>query len=316
MVARLQRAVVVLILAMAVAWCAWASHRGWPLAWVLAGAVLCLLPHAPVLALEFVLLRGQPQPPELPRLTLPLLLRAWAAEVLAGVRVFGWQQPFGAAHRSRLRPDARRGQRGLLLVHGYCCNRGLWRRWMDRLDAAGLPWEAVTLEPAFGSIDAAVPGLAAAAQALQQRTGLAPVVVAHSMGGLVLRAWLADLPLDQAQAAVHRVITVGTPHQGTWLARFATTPNARQMRQHSRWLAELQRREAPGLLAARLLCFYSHADNIVFPAATACLPGAACRHLPGVPHVAMVEHAEVWAAALAALEEPAPPLQPAPAPPH
>ncbi|MBP6903550.1 MAG: permease [Burkholderiaceae bacterium] len=312
MIARLQRVLVMLILLGTLAWWLWASARGWPLIWVLAGALLCLLPHAPVLALEFVLLRCQPQAPGLPRLTPLRLLRAWAGEVLAGLRVFGWQQPFAAGYRTRQAAEAARGRRGLLLVHGYCCNRGLWRRWMRRLDDAGVPWEAVTLEPAFGSIDAAVPELAAAARALQQRTGLAPVVVAHSMGGLVLRAWLADLPPDQADAAVHRVITIGTPHQGTWLARFAATPNARQMRQHSRWLAGLRQRERHGWLAQRLLCFYGHADNIVFPAATACLPDAACRHLPGVAHVAMVEQAEVWDAALAALQAPAlPPHGPA-----
>jgi triacylglycerol esterase/lipase EstA (alpha/beta hydrolase family) len=90
---------------------------------------------------------------------------------------------------------------------------------------------------------------------------------------------------------VHHAVTIGTPHHGTWLARFAMTRNARQMQQRSDWLQALARREPPGR-AARFTCFYSHCDNIVFPPATATLAGAANRHLLGVAHVHMTERPE------------------------
>jgi triacylglycerol esterase/lipase EstA (alpha/beta hydrolase family) len=54
-----------------------------------------------------------------------------------------------------------------------------------------------------------------------QATGLPPVIVAHSMGGLATRAWLRAFSAD---ARVHRVITLGTPHGGTWLGAGARLP--------------------------------------------------------------------------------------------
>jgi len=41
-----------------------------------------------------------------------------------------------------------------------------------------------------------------------------------------------------------------------------------------------------------MTCYYSHCDNIVFPASRATLEGADNRHLPGVAHVQMADHPE------------------------
>jgi len=167
-----------------------------------------------------------------------------------------------------------------------------------------VPCTALTLEPAFGRIDDWVPAIERAVADLQQRTGRPPLVVAHSMGGLATRAWLAAQPdAAAADARVHRVITIATPHHGTWMARFGHTPNARQMRIGGRWLAALAAAEPPQR-HARFTCFYGHADNIVFPARTATLAGADNIHLPAVAHVAMVEHPAVWQAVLEQLTEP------------
>jgi triacylglycerol esterase/lipase EstA (alpha/beta hydrolase family) len=111
--------------------------------------------------------------------------------------------------------------------------------------------------------------------------GSPPVLVAHSMGGLAVRAWLTT---SGADSRVHRVITLGTPHHGTWLARFGRTTNARQMRIGSPWLISLAQRE-PAARYAKFTCCYSHCDNIVFPASTATLPGARNLHVPGTAHV-------------------------------
>ena len=149
---------------------------------------------------------------------------------------------------------------------------------------------AVNLEPVLGSIDDSLMLIEQAVQRLERCTGLAPVVVAHSMGGLAVRRWWIEPGND---ARVHHVVTMGTPHCGTWLARFALTRNARQMRQGSDWLHTLSVRE-PSDRATHLTCFYSHCDNIVFPPRTATLPGADNRHLPGVAHLQMVDQPEPW----------------------
>ena len=186
------------------------------------------------------------------------------------------------------------GRTGVLLLHGYACNRGLWAPWLRQLRAQGVPTVALSLAPAFGRIDDWVPAIEAAVAALTARTGRPPLLVAHSMGGLAARAWLAShADPAQADARVQRVVTICTPHHGTWMARFGHTPNARQMRQGHRWLAELAARE-PAARRARFTCFYGHADNIVFPASMATLPGADNRHLAGVAHVAMAFRPEVF----------------------
>jgi triacylglycerol lipase len=296
MLARLQLLMLAATVLAALAWLGWALPAG-VAPWAVAmGVLLALLPMAPVLALEFLLLAVWGRDPAAPRASAVDLLRAWAGEVLASWRVFSRDQPLFA----NAEPDvpATPGRTGVLLVHGYFCNRGVWRPWLPRLRALGVPCTALTLEPAFGRIDDWVPAIAQAVAELQRRTGRAPLVVAHSMGGLAVRAWLAGQPdAVAADARVRHVITIASPHQGTWMARFGHTANARQMRIGGRWLAALAATEAPAR-AARFTCFFGHADNIVFPATTATLPGADNRHLPAVAHVAMVQHPAVWAEVL------------------
>jgi len=110
----------------------------------------------------------------------------------------------------------------------------------------------------------------------------------------VRRWWAEQLDGPHGASRVHHLITLGTPHHGTWLARFAMTRNSRQMRQASSWLQTLAARETAGR-TARCTCFYSHCDNIAFPAAMATLPGADNRHLAGVAHVHMADRPEPWA---------------------
>ena len=132
-------------------------------------------------------------------------------------------------------------------------------------ESLSVPFVAVNLEPVFGSIDHYADIIEAAVQRLESAGGLPPVMVAHSMGGLAVRAWMAAHAGDER---VHRVITIGTPHRGTFLGRFGHTHNARQMRIGSDWQRELAAREPPHRYG-RFTCFYGHCDNIVFPAVTA-----------------------------------------------
>lgn len=236
---------------------------------------------------------------------------AWWREVLIAFKVFAWRQPW----RWRAWPDAlppplapqvgtlldgavAQGPRGVLLVHGFMCNRGLWNGWHAELAQGGHPVVAVNLEPFRGSIDDYVPTIEQAVVVLTRATGQPPLVVAHSMGGLTMRAWLRATPGSQAR--VTHIVTLGTPHHGTWLARWGHATNACQMRLNSLWLRELAANEPPDL--GRLFtCWHSCADNIVFPLGTAVLPGSAERYLPHVGHVTLVDHPQVRADTLALL---------------
>lgn len=289
MLARLQQVITLGALMLCGTWIFSLTRLGHP-AWALVGAVLVVSSYAVVLGLEFVLLGWTHGDDPAPRASTSQRLKAWWGEVLTAPRVFCWRQPF----RSRAEPDfipaESGGRRGVVLVHGFVCNRGLWNPWMRRLRHAGVPFVAVNLEPVFGSIDAYCEVLESAVQSLQAATGLPPVVVAHSMGGLAVRAWMRAANAD---ARLHRVITIGTPHHGTWLGRFARTTNTRQMRLHGDWVKQLEAAE-PRERYGRFTCFYSHCDNIVFPPSTATLPGAENRHVEGWSHVHLAFHPAVF----------------------
>jgi pimeloyl-ACP methyl ester carboxylesterase len=187
----------------------------------------------------------------------------------------------------------------VVLVHGFLCNRGLWLSWMPLLRSRGHAYVAVNLEPVFGSIDAYAATVDEAVRRVTQATGLPPVILAHSMGGLATRAWLRAFSAD---ARVHRVITLGTPHGGTWLGRWSQATNGRQMQLASPWLQQLQLDEP--LTRARLFtCWYSNCDNIVFPARTAALPGARQRFVAGLAHVEMACDQQVMAECLEELAQ-------------
>lgn len=269
----------------------WALQAGHPAVAVL-GTVAILFGFGFLLAFEFALMWWVHGDDPTPRATLVRLVRAWWGEVCVGLKVFVWRQPFRSQRWADSLPINAKGRRGVLLVHGFFCNRGIWNSWLQRLHIAGVPTLAVNLEPVFGPIDEMTPIVEAAMQRLEQCTGLAPVVVGHSMGGLVLRDWWR---LHHGSNRIHHAITIATPHKGTWLARLGRAPSARQMRQHSVWLETLLSEEA-ATNAGRFTCFYSHCDNIVFPANCATLPGADNRHLVGVAHVAMVDRDEPWLA--------------------
>ena len=296
-IARLQQLLALGLFAGAMGWLAWCWERSRWMA--LAGVVLIIFAYAAFLALEFLALRlvGSPDPSLRPAwLT---LVRAWVGETLQGPRVFLWRQPF----RWRRFPDhvvpepGLQGVRGVVFIHGFVCNRGFWTPWLERVNAQGRAFCAVNLEPLAGPIDAYVQTVEQAVAAVTQASGLAPVLICHSMGGLAARAWLRS----HGAARVHHIVTIGTPHRGTWLARLGRTANGQQMRVASEWLMALEH-DCAALPPTRFTCWYSDCDNIVFPVATATLPGADNRLVRGMAHVDLAFHPEVIRETFALLE--------------
>lgn len=197
------------------------------------------------------------------------------------------------------------GTAPVLLVHGYGCNSGYWHFMSRSLSRAGIAHYGIDLEPMFAGIDRFVPALHDRIEEICRTTGQERlVIVAHSMGGLVARAYLRD----HGAHRVLRVITLGTPHRGTGLARFGAGQNVREMLwtgdaengRCSAWLANLALRED---LALRPLfvSIFSHQDNIVAPQLSSQLPGAVNIEFNGIGHVALGLHPRVQQEVIAAI---------------
>jgi pimeloyl-ACP methyl ester carboxylesterase len=290
MLARLQQAISLALLIAVAAVLASGLRTGWH-AWHAAALFLLLAGHAVVLGAELLLMRWLHRRTTGEAIAWGVLARAWVRETRFALRTFLWRQPWrSASPPDQLDTSSMRGRRGVVFVHGFVCNRGLWRPWLMKLRAMGVPFAAVNLAPVFGSIDAYPAIVDEAVLRVTQASGLAPIVVAHSMGGLATRAWLRAYDADDR---VHAVITIGTPHGGTWLAGVGQGENARQMRRGNDWLRALGAAE-PASRAARFTCWWSECDQIVLPVPSAVLPGSDARRLPGMAHVEMAGAPAVW----------------------
>ncbi len=296
MLARLQRLVVYSLLLSAIWWVAYFLSQGSAL-WAGGGLLVIPFGYAAVMGVEFLLLRRSTVNSR--KASFGQLSSAWWQELITAPQVFLWRQPFRSAAVPDSVAPAALGQRGVVLVHGFVCNRGIWNPWMSCLREKDVRFIAVTLEPVFGSIDDYVSQIDDAVCRVQAATGMAPVLVAHSMGGLAVRAWLAGIGSVER---LRHVVTIGTPHCGTAMARHGHTTNSRQMRIGSPWLKQLARTENSAAYGS-FTCFWSHCDNIVFPARSATLAGADNRHLEATPHVKMVYHGEVLAEVLRLIGE-------------
>lgn len=231
----------------------------------------------------FAWLRRTPRPPA-QRIGPLAALRTALAEYVSFIALFLLIQPFerwfmGGERLRRMRP----GEVPVLLVHGYTCNRGAWWRMRRALERAGCCVATVNLDAMFGPIDDYLEPLAKRVEALCRETGAERVaLVGHSMGGLVCRAYLAR----HGARRVARLVTLGTPHQGSWLARLGWGRNARQMLPGCDWMGALNRCTLPAQLP--VLSIYSVHDNFVLPQAAQRLPGAQNLELAGIGHLALV----------------------------
>ena len=281
MLAILQKIITLSLLAAAISWLAYFSTHSLGLA--IGGFLAIAFGYTGFLAIELIALGFVHGSDPAPQPTWKELLAAWWGESKTAPQVFFWRQPFRthAVPDQLIAPTVVKGQRGVVFVHGFFCNRALWTPWLKRLQGSGHAFVAVSLEPIFGSIDDYAPQIDHAVQQVTQATGLAPLLVCHSMGGLAVRAWLKIM---RAEASVHHVVTIGTPHRGTWLARFGYGPNNLQMRLLSDWNTQLDYGMPDGRHAL-FTCWYSNSDNVVFPASTATLPGADNRLVRGAAHV-------------------------------
>jgi triacylglycerol lipase len=249
-------------------------EASWPIAGFAAlGAMLGV--RAGIVAVTWVFSSVYASPA--PKLTFGQYWQMVFAEYLAFLLSFVVLTPFEWLWMSadRLRPC----KTPILLVHGYGCSRAIWWKMRRELEAAGHTVATVSLTPPYTSVGKLVPQLAqridevcAACDAQQV------ILIAHSMGGLVSRSFIARHGIAQ----VEQLITFASPHQGSELARLGFGQNAREMEPDSLWLNDL----AQESVKVPFVSIRTSHDNYVMPQDNQRLPEAEDIELPVLGHLA------------------------------
>ena len=176
----------------------------------------------------------------------------------------------------------------ILLVHGLVDNRSVFTLLRRALRRRGFG-RVMTLNysPFLQDVRAAAAQLAELVEQTCEQTGHERVhVVGHSLGGVVARYYVQRMGGD---ARVHTLVTLGSPHAGTWAAHLMASRLVRQLRPGSELLRELAA-PAPGC-RTRFVAFWSDLDQLMVPKQSARLehPDLAARNvfLRGVGHMSL-----------------------------
>lgn len=239
------------------------------------GAVLGLRLGIVAITWAFAWAYPSPAPKLSPRRYAGMLLGEYLAFIVHFMLVLPFERLWMPA--DKLSP----GRPTILLVHGYGCSRGVWWLIRRRLEAAGYNVASVSLVPPYTSVGKLVPQLHARIEAVVAATGAQQLtLIAHSMGGLVARSYLARHGITR----VNQLITLASPHQGSELARIGMGQNAREMEPGSQWLRDM----AAEPVKIPFVSVRTTHDNYVMPQDNQRLPEARDVELAGIGHLALL----------------------------
>src|SRR4051794_24752136 len=164
--------------------------------------------------------------------------------------------------RSLVAGDVEAAGTPILLVHGMGDNRSVFTLLRRGLRRRGFG-RVLTLNysPLTADVRTAAALLAQEVEQLVAETGYERVhVVGHSLGGLIARYYVTRLGGDQR---VHTLVTLGTPHSGTYSAYALPSRLCRQLRPGSGLMRELAE-PVPGC-RTRFVAYWSDLDQLVLP---------------------------------------------------
>jgi hypothetical protein len=197
-------------------------------------------------------------------------------------------------HRGLLIGDVAAAGTPILLLHGMVDNRSIFALLRRNLRRRGFG-RVVTMNYRIWTSDvrAAARELAETVESICEQTGYERIhIVGHSLGGLVARYYVQRLGGD---VRVHTLVTLGTPHRGTHVARVVPAGVCQQMVPGSDVLEELDE-PAPDC-ETRFVSFWSDIDALISPKESARLdhPDLTARNIlvRGVGHLSLPIHRQV-----------------------
>lgn len=218
------------------------------------------------------------------------IFRAWALSVLSHGVVIG-SLPL-ALVRQLWRPSsgASAASPPVILIHGLYHNASAWIRLRWALKRAGYErlyaFNYSSFGPDFheicGQLERWIMEISRAFP------GEGVILVGHSMGGLLAKAYAARKDASQGPA-VRAVVTLGTPHGGSKAVVFGVGRLAKSLAWGSPLIQELEGQRVPS--GVPCVALHSPVDNLVLPAASLTPPsGWREEATDPICHVTMLYH--------------------------
>ncbi|HEX8094576.1 alpha/beta fold hydrolase [Jatrophihabitans sp.] len=203
--------------------------------------------------------------------------------------------------RGLILADIAAAGRPVVLVHGIGDNRSAFtilRRTLRRRGFGRIV--TVNYSPLTSDVRTAAAALAGHVERVCQQSGYEQVfLVGHSLGGIIARYYVQCLGGD---ARVGTLVTLGSPHAGSQLARMAPLLVGRQLRPNSPLMRELA---GPARCSTRFVAIYSDRDEVVVPNSSARLEhpdlSVTALQVHGVGHLSLLANSTVAHAVAAAL---------------
>lgn len=174
----------------------------------------------------------------------------------------------------------------IVLVHGYTRSQVDWI-WFRKKLKTDLPIFTVNMKPIFGNIKENSQSLAKQVKQIQDMTHCKEItVIAHSMGGLASIYYAEKLDTNNL---VKKIITIGTPFDGTKIAVAGLGKNSKEMIPNSKFSKEIR-----SMVKASSKQYYiiaSKLDNLISPWYSAILDWVAAEQqyiLQEEAHLAML----------------------------
>lgn len=179
----------------------------------------------------------------------------------------------------------------VLLIHGYAHNHSAYWLLKNRLRKIGFTHVySINYNPWLNDVPTVAKRIGKRVEKICDEAGQPYVhLVGHSMGGIASRHYVQ---LGNGDERVHRVIMIGSPHNGTYAASTMKFmgKTARQLGWNSPMFRELNEAEPDG--SVRYTSIWSSSDELVVPAESARLCpvnyNAENIHVPGEGHLSLL----------------------------